>query len=216
MDIKTDKSLAVVSDVKSILDDKVKRTDNVKEAINLLATKSALEQEGTVQKLVTEKTEELRNDAEAKRVKAETDRINEEIEKVKAEKQKEIEEFDKVITAKKKEVEQLKTDSDKAQAFFDANSEILKYIGIRNKKSIGTMRVLMYPATLMFCIVQVLLFPLTLCGVILEAFVGIIGGICGAIKSNALKIVISIFVVLLVIGIVFLIYFYGGKLLTNG
>ena len=216
MDIKTDKQLAVVSDVKSMLDDKVKRTDNVKEAINLLATKTALEQEGTVQKLVTEKTEELRNDAEAKRVKAETDRINEEIEKVKAEKQKEVEEYDKLITAKKKEVEQLKAESDKAQAFFDANSEILKYIGVRNKKSLGIMRALMFVAVPVFCLVQILLFPLTFSGVILEAFVGIIGGICGAIKNNALKIVISVLVVLLIVGIVFLVYFYGGRLLKNG
>ena len=63
MDIKTDKALAVVSDVKSILDDKVKRTDDVKTAIDLLATKTALEQGNTVEILVTEKNEELRNDA---------------------------------------------------------------------------------------------------------------------------------------------------------
>lgn len=216
MDIKTDKALTVVSDVKSMLDDKVKRTDDVKTAIDLLATKTALEQQGTVEKIVNEKTEELRNDAEAKRVKAETDKINEEIERVKAQKQKEVEEYDKLITAKKKEVEQLKAESDKAQAFFDANSEILKYIGVRNKKSLNIMRALMFVAVPVFCLVQILLFPLTFSGVILEAFVGIIGGICGAIKNNALKIVISILVVVLIIGIVFLVYFYGGKLITNG
>ena len=215
MEIKANKSLAVVSDVKSILDDKVKKTDDVKTAIDLLATKTALEQGDTVEKLVTEKTEELRNDAEAKRVKAETDKINEEIEKVKAEKTKEIEEFDKLITAKKKEVEQLKAEGDKAEAFFNANSEILKYIGVRNKKSLGTMRVLMYPATLIFCIVQTLIFPLTFCGVVLEAFVSILGGICGEIKNNALKIIVSILIVLLIIGVVFVVYFYGGKLIAG-
>lgn len=217
MDIKpNNKQLAVVSDVKSILDDKVKKTDDVKTAIDLLATKTALEQEGTVAKIVNEKTEELRNDAEAKRVKAETDKINEEIERVKAQKQKEIEEFDKLILAKKNEVEQLKAESDKAQAYFDANKEILKYIGVRSKKSLGVMRGLMFLAVPVFCIVQILLFPLTFSGVILESFVEIIGGICGAIKNNALKIIISILVVLLILGIVFLVYFYGGKLISNG
>lgn len=215
IDLKTDKQLAVVSDVKSMLDDKVKATDNVKEAINLLATKTALEQDGTVQKLVTEKTEELRNDAEAKRVEAETHRVEEETKKIVAEKQKQVEEYDKLITAKQKEVEQLKAESDKAQAFFDANSEILKYIGVRNKKSLGTMKVLMYPATLIFCIVQILLFPLTFSGVVLEAFVGILGGICGAIKNNALKIIISILVVILILGVVFLVYFYSGRLIAS-
>lgn len=216
IDLKTtERQLAITSDVKSMLDDKVRATDNVKEAINLLATKTALEQDGTVQKLVTEKTEELRNDAEAKRVEAETHRVEEETKKIQAEKQKEIEEFDRIITAKKKEVEQLNAESDKAEAFFNANSEILKYIGVRNKKSLGTMRVLMYPATLIFCIVQILLFPLTFSGVILEAFVGILGGICGAIKNNALKIVVSILVVLLIVVVVVLAYFYGGKLIAG-
>ena len=215
MDIKTDKALAVVSDVKSILDDKVKRTDDVKTAIDLLATKTALEQSNTVEKLVTEKTEELRNDAEAKRVEAETKRVEEETKKIIAERQKEVEEYDKLITAKKKEVEQLKAESDKAQAFFDANSEILKYIGVRNKKSLGIMKALMFIAVPVFCLVQILLFPLTFSGVILEAFVGIIGGSCGAIKNNALKIVISVLVVLLIVGIVFLVYFYGGRFIAG-
>jgi hypothetical protein len=215
MDIKTDKALAVVSDVKSILDDKVKRTDDVKTAIDLLATKTALEQGNTVEKLVAEKTEELRNNAEAKRVEAETQRVEEETKKIIAERQKEIEEYDKLITAKKKEVEQLKAESDKAQAFFDANSEILKYIGVRNKKSLGIMKALMFIAVPVFCLVQILLFPLTFSGVILEAFVGIIGGICGAIKNNALKIVVSVLVVLLIVGIVLLVYFYGGRLIAG-
>lgn len=216
MEIKTEKQqLAVVSDVKSILDDKVKRTDDVKTAIDLLSTKTALEQEGTVEKLVSEKSEELRNDAEAKRVKSETERINEEILRVKAEKQKEIEEYEKTITAKKKEVEQLNAESDKAKAFFDSNSEILKYIGVRNKKSLRTMQCLMVPATVIFCIVQVLLFPLTLSGVVIESFVSIIGAIGEKIKNNAWRIVISVLVVLLVCALIILAYYYGGKFIAN-
>lgn len=215
MDIKTDKALAVVSDVKSILDDKVRKTDDVKTAIDLLATKTALEQGNTVEKLVTEKTEELRNDAEAKRVEAETKRVEEETKKILAEKEKQIQEYEKVINAKKKEVEQLKAEGDKAQAFFEGNSEVLKYIGIRNKKSLKTMQVLMFPATVIFCIVQFLLFPLTFAGVIIESFVSIIGGIGEKIKNNAWKIVISVMVVLLVCAVIFFAYYYGIRLIRS-
>lgn len=216
MEIKTNlPSIANDDNVKKLLDDKVKQTNDVKNAIDILATKTALEQEGTVNKIVAEKTEELRNDAEAKRVKAETEKINEEVEKVKAQKQKEIEEYDKLITAKQKEVEQLKADSDKAQAFFDNNKEILKYIGVRTKKSLKVMNVLIVPATIIFMIVQILLFPLTFVGVTIESIVNILGGICGAVKNNALKIVISIVVILLIVAVVFLAYFYGGKLIAT-
>lgn len=216
MDIDTSKNLPEkINGVNDLLDKNIKQADNIKNAIDFFATKTALEQETTINKVVTEKQEELENDARAKKIKAETDRINEEVKKVIAEKQKEIEEYDKQITAKKKEVEQLKADSDKAQAFFDANSEILKYIGIKNKKSIGVMKSLMPVACIVFIIVQVLLFPLTFSGITIECLVNIIGGICGAIKNNALKIVISVTVVLLIIAVVILIYFYGGKLITK-
>lgn len=197
----------------TLLENKVKQTEDVKTAIDLLATREALADENTVNKIVDEKTEELRNDAEAKRVSAETNRINEEVAKIKRQKEKELEEYDRLITARKKEAEQLKADADKAQAFFEANGEILKYIGVRSKKSLKTMQALMVPATIIFAIVQILLFPLTLCGVVLEALVNIVGGICNAIKNQALKIVASIGVILLISSAVFGVYFFGGNLI---
>ena len=213
MEIETKKLPVKIDNVNNLLDNKVKQTEDVKSAIDLLATKTALEQEGTVEKLVEEKTEELKNDAEAKRVKAETDRVNEEIEKVKAEKQKEIEEYDKIITLKQKEVEKLNADSNKAQAFFDSNKEILSYIAVRNKKSLRTMQWLMIPATFIFVIVNILLFPVTFVGKTLETLVEIVGGICNAIKHNALRIIVSIAVILLIAGVVFFAYYYGIKLI---
>ena len=199
--------------ITSLLETKVKQTEDVKTAIDLLATREALADEQMVDRLVDEKAEELRNDAEAKRVKAEADRINEEVSKIKRQKEKELEEYDRQITARKKEVEQLRADADKAQAFFEANGEILKYIGVRAKKSLKTMQVLMVPATIIFAIVQVLMFPLTLCGVVLEALVNIVGGICNAIKNQALKIIASIGIILLIGGAVFGIYYLGGSLI---
>ena len=201
------------SDVNNLLDEKVRKTDDVKTAIDILATKTALEQKETLEKVVVEKEEELRNDAEAKRIHAETQQIEKEVEKVKQEKEKELAELDKEISAKKKEVERLKADSDKAQAFYDSNKDILKYIGIREKKSMKAMQGLMFPATIVFIIVQILLFPLTFIGLLLETIVNILGGICGAITNNALKIVLSVLIVVLLIGGGFCAYYFGGKLI---
>lgn len=199
--------------VMSLLDKKVEQTTDVKTAIDILATKTALEQEETLEKVVVEKGEELRNDAEAKRIQAEKERIEKETDKIKQEKEKQLAELDKEISKKKAEVEQLKVDGDKAQAFFESNKDILKYIGVREKKSIKTMQGLMYPASIVFVIVQILIFPLTLCGLLLETVVNIVGGVCGTIKNNAIKIILSIVVILLVCGVGFSSYYFGGKYL---
>lgn len=209
------KSLTSANNINSLLDKKVNETNDVKSAIDILATKTALEQEETLNKVVTEKQEELRTDAEAKRIQAETAKISQEVEKVKQEKEKQLAELDKEISKRKAEVEQLKADGDKAQAFFDSNKDILKYIGIRERKSMKAMQALMFPATVVFIIVQILLFPLTFIGLLLETIVNILGGICGAIKNNAMKIVLSILVILLLLGGAFCAYFFGGKLLTR-
>lgn len=201
-----------VEDVKDLIDEKVKHADNVKTAIDILTTKSALEQEGTVETLVEEKTQELKNDAQSKRVQSETVRINSETDKIKAEKEKELEELDKVIKLKEKEVEQLKRESDIAQAFYDANKDILSYVGVKQKKSLGTMRTLMIPAVIIFIVIQILILPITFTGKTLEALVAVVGGICGEIKNNAIKIIVTILVLLLIGAIVFLTYFYGIKL----
>lgn len=202
-------------DFTSVVVEQVKKTDNVKDALDLFATATAMENQENVDKVVGEKAEELRNDAEAKRIVAEKNRIEEETKKAVAEKEKVIAEYDKVIAEKQKEVEQLKADSDKADAYFKSNKDILKYIGIREKKSLGTMQTLMFPATIVFIIVQFLLFPLNLCGLILETIVNIIGGICGAITNNALKIILSILIVVLVVGGGFCAYFFGGRAISN-
>ena len=203
------------NDINALLDGKIKQTSNEKEAIDFLATKTALTQDGTVEKIVNEKTEELKNDAEAKRVKAEAGRLEEEAKKVKVEQEKILAEYEKQIQAKKKEVEELIAESDKAEAYFKANAEILKYIGIRTKKSLRVMQVLMYPASIIFLIVQILLFPLTFVGVTIEAIVNIVGGVCGSIENNAIKMIISIAVILVVVAIVILAYIFGGKLIAS-
>lgn len=218
MEIKTDNVPAIKSantEVNDLLMAQVRKTDNVKIAIDLATTKSALEQEGTVETLVSEKTNELKNDAQAKRIEAETHKIEEETKRVIAERTKEIEEYDKVITTKRKEVEQLKAESDKAEAYFEANKDILKYIGVRSKKSLRVMNALMVPAIIIFLVIQFLLLPLTFAGVVLENVVNIVGLICESIKNSAVKIVVGILVVCISVGLLLLAYIYGGKLIAG-
>ena len=192
--------------IDAVIKEKVKETDNVKEAIDLMTTTTALKQEGVLDKLVGEKERELIENAETKKLQAETD-------KLKKEKEKEIAEYDKIITAKKNEIEQLKVEADKSNTFFNNNKDILKYIGVREQKSLKTMQFLMFPATITFIIVQLLLFPFTFIGLLIETVINIIGGICEAISNNALKIIIAILVILLLFGGGFCIYYFGGKAL---
>lgn len=203
------------SAVDSLIHKKAKESTNVKDVIDLYATETALHQEQTLDKVVTEKEEELRLNAEAKRIQAETEKAEKEVQKILQEKEKQLAELDKVISAKQKEIEELKVESDKASTFFESNKDILKYIGVREKKSQRTMQALMFPATIVFIIVQILLFPLTFCGLLLETVVNIVGGVCGSIKNNALKIMLSIIVIALVVGVGFCAYYFGGKLIIE-
>ena len=202
-------------DVTDIIDKQVATTTDVKSAIDLLATRTALEQGDTVEKIVTEKSNELKNDAEKRRLEAETKKIEEQVKQIKAEKEKQIEELDKTIATKQKQVEELKADSDKAQEYFNQNKEILKYIGIRSAKTLKVMQFWLYPASLIFAIVQILLLPLTFIGVVIEAVINIVGSICGELKSNGLKIIIATIVVVLLVAILVLVYVFGGKLIAN-
>lgn len=195
--------------VYALIDQQANQTTDVKTAVDLLATKEALSEEENVEKIVREKSEELKNDAEAKRIEAETTKINEQVKKIKALAEQELAELEKQIQAKRKEVEELQAESDKEDAYFTRNREILKYVNIRNKKTLKVMKALMFPATIIFFIVQVLLFPITFTGLVLENIVNIIGGICGAIKNNVWRILLAILVVLIIGGVCFTVYYFG-------
>ena len=201
--------------VNTIIEQKIKDTNDVKSVIDFYATKTALGQEETVSKIVVEKQEELRNDAEAKRIQAETTRISQEVSRIAQEKEKQIGELDKEITTKQKEVERINVESDKAKAFFDCNKDILKYIGVREKKSLKAMQCLMIPSVIIFIIVQILLFPLNFCGLIFETIINIIGSVCGVIKNNALKIILAIVITIIIVGAFVCVYYFGGKFLST-
>lgn len=218
MDIKTDKVLTKQETndniVGAIISQKAKETTSVKDTIDLLATDTALKQNGTVDKIVAEKTEELKNDAEAKRIQAEKEKIKQEVDKVKQEGERQIAELEKEKNRLTAEVEQMAKETDKANAYFNANKDILKCVGIHTPKTLRVMQGWMYPATIIFAILQVIKLPITICGALFEGIIDIVGGVCGAVKGNALKIVVSVIVILLIAGAI-LGTIFGGRALIN-
>ena len=185
--------------VSDVIRETAKDTRDVKEMINLAATQKALENETTVKKIVEEKTDELLNDAEAKKVKAITDRVREEVLKVKQEEEQAIAELRKNKSILEGEIEELKRQTDKAQAFFDANKSILKCIGVKQRLSLRAMQWLMIPAGIVFTLFSILLLPFSLLGFGIEGFIDIIESICGKFAKGGWKIVGTI-VVSLIIG----------------
>jgi O6-methylguanine-DNA--protein-cysteine methyltransferase len=197
--IQTNKSI-----VDSVIEAQKKAPMTVKEAIDLETTKTALEKgENIVANLVDKKGEELLNDAEAKKVQAETARINKETDKVKAEAQREIADLNRTRDNLQAEVETMKKQADKESAYFDANADILKCVGIRTKKTMKVMQFWLAFASVIYGVTQVIKLPITIVGSLIEGVVDIIGGICGSIKNNAIKIIVGVVVTAILVGVVF-------------
>lgn len=196
--------------VSSVIEQNARATSDVKATIDLLSTKKALEQEGTVETLIQEKTKELQNDAEAKRVQAETAKIQQEVAKVRQESEKEIAELAKTKNRLQAEVEQMAKEADKAEAYFEANKDILKCAGITSKKTLPVMKAWLWVASLVFILIQVIKLPITIVGSLIEGIINIVGDVCGAVKNNAVKVIVST-VVILVLVAAFIFVFWGGR-----
>ena len=193
-----------VSDtVDSSIIEHARRSGDVKEVIDLAATSAALKNKDTVVKLTEEKTRELINDAEKKKLASEAQKIQQDAARVKEAQNKEIAELDKVKTRLEGEVENLKAEDSKAQAFFEANKSILKTIGIREKLSLKAMQALMFPASIIFTIFQILLLPFHLVGFATESLLNIIGSICGRVVNHAWKIALTVIISILIVGMIF-------------
>lgn len=204
-----------VKDIDNLLATQLHQTNDVDTAVDICTSRQALKNIDNTVQLVKEKEEEFLNKAQAKRIKAEVEKIHEETEKLKVEKERMLAEYDQRIAEKEKEIEALNKDADKAQAFFDANKEILKCINIRSKKSLGALYGFMIPASIVFVLVQIVLLPLSILGLLIEGVLGIVGAICGEIKNNAIKIVLAVIVITLITALLIIVYVYGGKLLVN-
>ena len=165
------------------------KTNDVKDVVDLATTARALQEKDTVDKLSTEKTEELVKNAEAKKIKAETEKIHEETQKI------------------KHEADQIAVEKEKAQAYFDANKEILKCVGIRNALTLNAMKKWFVIACVIYGIFQFILLPVTLTGFAVESIVGAVGAVCGSIVKQGVRIFLSILVTVLILGVVFFVYY---------
>ena len=194
-----DKSKSITENV---IDAQRKSVMTVKDAIDLEATQSALQQEENVKMIVQTKGQELLNDAQAKRTEAETARIKKETEKIEQEQQKELANYQKEIGGLKKQAEQLKAENDKAQQFFDNHKSILKCIGVREKLGLKAMQWWLVPASVIYGIFQILLLPVTICGFLIEQVINILSAICEKMENSAIRIIVSILVVVFVTAVV--------------
>ena len=174
-----------------------------------------MEDKNTTVKLVTEKTAELKADAEAKRIESETSRIRAEVEKVREEANKEIAAIQAERDALQADVEKLRQLDDKAEAFFKTNKSILKCAGVRQKLSMNVMKVSMIPATAIFVFFQILLLPLTLVGFVIESLTEILGSLCSGFAKNGIKIIVAIISLALIGALVFGVYWLALKLGFN-
>jgi len=184
--------------VNETLIEKARKSDNVKDVIDLAATSAALREKDTVDKLVDEKTEELIHDAEKKKIESETDKIKQQAARVKEEQEREVAELEKTKAKLEGEVANLKAEDNKAQAYFEANKSILRTVGIREKLSLKAMQALMFPAAIIYTIFQIILLPFHLVGFAAEALLNIIGAICGRVVNHAWKIALTIIVTILI------------------
>lgn len=192
--------------VNNVIVKNAQTTDKVKDVIDLAATSKALEKKETVEKIVEEKTKELISDAEKKKFESEADKIRQEAEKVRQEEEKQIAELNKIKNTLLGEIENLKAEDNKATEYFNANKSILRCVGIREKLSLKAMHFWMYPASFIYALFQIILFPFTLVGFAVEQLLGIVEAVCGKVAKGGWKIAIAIITGIVIIGLIVGIY----------
>lgn len=182
-------------------------SNQVKDVIDLAATSKALEKKETVDKIVEEKTKELISDAEKKKIESEAEKIRQEADKVRREEEKKIAELTKIKNTLSGEIDNLKAEDDKALAYFNANKSILRCVGVREKLSLKAMHFWMYPASFVYILFQIILFPFTLVGFAVEQLIGIVEAVCGKIAKGGWKIVVAIITAVIIVGLIAGIYY---------
>ena len=170
--------------VQDALSNAATQATTLKEVIDIGVTSKALQKDGVVETLTGKKEKELNEDADARVAKAETERIEKEKERTEAEKHKIIEE------------------TEKAKAYFNAHKEVLKYGFCKEAMTIPYMRVMAVIGTVLMYIIKAIGLPIFIVGKIVEMIIDIVGDIGGKITSNAVKIIVSVFVALLLIAVV--------------
>lgn len=155
------------------------QASTLKEAIDIGVTGKALQKDGVIETLTDKKEQELKEDAEAKRLKSEADRLREEANRTDKEKDK------------------IDRESEKAKAYYNAHKSVLKYSFVKEPMSIPFMRI----GAIMGTIVTFLFLPLIIAGALIELIVDIIGSVTGTITKNSLKLIVGLLVALFIVAV---------------
>lgn len=174
----------------------------LKDVVDVGVTGKALQKEGVLDELTAKKEQELKEDALAKVIASEAERIKRETDKLTEEGKKQLAELENQINQAKAEKEKLEKEADKCNAYFNSHKSVLKYAGCKEAMSIKYMQTMAVIGFVIMCVVKILFAPLILAGLFLELLMDIIGGVTGSIKANAWKIVASILLFLFITGIV--------------
>lgn len=185
-----------------------RQATTLKDVIDVGVTGKALQKDGVIEELTAKKEQELKEDALAKVIKSEAERIKRETDKLTEEGKKQLAELENQINKAKAEKERLDKEADKCLAFFNNHKSILKYSGCKEPMSMKYMQCMGVIGFIIMCIVKILFSPLILAGLFIELLIDIIGGVTGSVKQNAMKIIVGILVFVFV-GAVVVGAYYG-------
>lgn len=153
------------------------QANKLKDVIDIGVTGKALQKDGVIETLTDKKEQELTEDATAKLEEAKAGRSAKEKDRIDAE----------IETAK---------------AYFNAHEEVLRYAFCNKPMTVPYMKVMAVVGTIVMYIFKYGLFlPFFVAGKLLEMIVEIVGSVGGAIKKEALKIVVGVIVVIFLIAI---------------
>lgn len=186
----------------------------LKDVVDVGVTGKALQKEGVLDELTAKKEQELKEDALAKVIASESERIKRETNKLTEEGKKQLAELENQINQAKAEKEKLEKEADKCNAYFNSHKSVLKYAGCKEAMSLQYMQTMAVIGFVIMCIVKIIFAPLILVGLFIELLMDIIGGVTGSIKANAWKIVVTILLFLFIVGVVIGAY-YGIVALIN-
>lgn len=184
-----------------------RQANTLKDVVDIGVTGLTLKKEGVIEELTSKKEQELKEDALAKVIASEVDRIAKETAKVLEEGKKQLAELENQITAAQAEKEKLDKEADKNEAYFKSHKSVLKYGGCTEAMSMRSMQFLTVMGFIIMGIVKVLFAPLILVGLFIEILMDIVNGVADKVKHNTWKIIISMGLIILIIGAVTGIYF---------
>lgn len=179
-----------------------KQAKSLKDVVDVGVTGKALMKDGVLDELTAQKEAELKEDALAKVIASEAERIKRETAKLTEEGKKQLAQLQNEIHQAEAEKDKIEKQADKNLAYFNSHKSILKYAGCKEAMSLQYMQTMAVIGFVVMCIVKVLFSPLILVGQFIELLMDIIGGVTEKIKANALKIVVSVLLFIFIAAIV--------------